>query len=348
MLPLLDDDHRMLQEAANGFLSDPAQSDLTRKPPEWGSPDFRRSWRAIADLGWLALPFAEEDGGLDLGAGAGVVLAERLGKHLYPLPYGPTAILPALLRSASRDLDMPVDRILEGEMAIGWIDLGAARGNPLIDHAGQISHLLIIGTPDPAGSDIALAPVDALSPRALPSLDPTCPVAEIERETIIAALADHRIGTVSSQGRSDATVTWRLFRMAEALGTVRGGFELTLAFVRERRQFGVPIGSFQAIKHRLADLGKALDIAGLTIWDAAMRRDRAEPIDHQVDLAQLALRHAATRMRQDVVQFHGALGYTWECDAHLFQKRAMRHLAMLPAGPCYADIGSRYAKEIAA
>jgi alkylation response protein AidB-like acyl-CoA dehydrogenase len=110
---------------------------------------------------------------------------------------------------------------------------------------------------------------------------------------------------------------------AEMVGTARRLFDMTLAYVKERRQFGVPIGSFQALQHKLADMSLAVERAQSATQYAAMALDADDPDRHRaVHVAKAAAGAAATRAAKDGVQLHGGVGFTWEHDLHLFIRRA--------------------------
>ena len=110
---------------------------------------------------------------------------------------------------------------------------------------------------------------------------------------------------------------------AEMVGTARRLFDMTLEYVKQRYQFGVPIGSFQAVQHKLADMSLAVERAQSAAQYAAMALDANDPDGHRAaDVAKAAAGAAATRAAKDGVQLHGGVGFTWEHDLHLFIRRA--------------------------
>ena len=110
---------------------------------------------------------------------------------------------------------------------------------------------------------------------------------------------------------------------AELVGTARRIFDMSLSYAKERRQFDVPIGSFQAIQHKLADMSLALERATAAVHYAAMTVDGDDPERGRAcHVAQAAAGEAARRILKDGIQIHGGIGYTWEHDLHLFLRRA--------------------------
>ena len=111
---------------------------------------------------------------------------------------------------------------------------------------------------------------------------------------------------------------------AEMVGTARRIFDMALAYAKERKQFDVPIGSFQAIQHKLADMSLALERATAAVQYAAMTVDADDRRPHaaRATSAKAAAGEAARRILKDGIQIHGGIGYTWEHDLHLYLRRA--------------------------
>ena len=117
---------------------------------------------------------------------------------------------------------------------------------------------------------------------------------------------------------------------AEMVGTARRLFAMTLEYAKDRVQFGVPIGSFQAIQHKLADMSLDVERAWSAVYYAAMTVDADDADRHRaVHVAKAAAGEAAKRAAKDGIQIHGGIGYTWEHDLHLFMRRAFGTEALL-------------------
>ena len=124
------------------------------------------------------------------------------------------------------------------------------------------------------------------------------------------------------------------------VGTARRLFDMTLAYAKERYQFDVPIGSFQAIQHKLADMALDVERAWSAVYYAAMTIDADDADRHRaVHVAKAAAGEAAKRAAKDGIQIHGGIGYTWEHDLHLFIRRAYgsEHCSAPPAGTTTAS-----------
>jgi alkylation response protein AidB-like acyl-CoA dehydrogenase len=126
---------------------------------------------------------------------------------------------------------------------------------------------------------------------------------------------------------ADAYALWRdrayACMAAEMVGTARRIFDMSLAYAKERKQFDVPIGSFQAIQHKLADMSLALERATAAVHYAAMSIDGDDPGRARAcHVAKAAAGEAARRILKDGIQIHGGIGYTWEHDLHLFLRRS--------------------------
>ncbi|GEM_PF-922854 len=327
MLTMSNPEHRLLSESFHAFLDKRCDARWVRSAPQWSEDSRRKIWAEVAELGWTGLLFPDEVGGLGLSLQEAVLLAEAAGAHLFPLALGETAVLGALVQAAAPQLPLPVAALVAGDAALGWLDVPTCGAARLLDHAAQCSHVLFTFRRADGSMNLAVVPVGQLTLAERPALDPACTLAEwqpspAQREELIAGAIQ-----VSAARTRRIDAGWRLYRLADVLGTAHAGFRLTRDYVRERSQFGVPIGSFQAVKHRLADTAIALDVATLAVAEAAGALTVTGPDGPgclSLDFAQVAVADAAARVRTDSIQLHGAIGYTWEYDAHLFQKRIIR------------------------
>ncbi len=353
MLPIADQDHRLLCDSAQAFLSERCTSRWVRTGPRWSESDTQLFWADTAELGWLGMLMPESDGGLDLSMKEMVIVAERAGAHLLPLPLLESAVLASSVRRLAPQLPLPVQALCEGRATLGWLHLGEEDEESLLDHHGQCTHVLVTKSLPDGGMHLGLAPVDSLTLQEVPALDPASPLGRVALEgrrriELEAALA----ATLDPQSSQSLELAWRLAQLADLLGVSGAAFELTRAYVRERVQFGVAIGSFQAIKHRLADCAMALDMARLAVWDAAVQTCGNDTPAHErqlaVDHAHLAVERIAVRMRTETIQLHGGIGFTWECDAHLYQKRIIRLLAGLPSAAAVGRIADHTMQQDAA
>ena len=277
-------------------------------------------WREAAALGWLGLALPEAAGGAGYGLPEEMILFVELGRSLAPGPWLGTVLathafvgVPAL-RDELADVvagarcvavvDDPVDAVGEGSRLTG-----AAHG---IADGGAADVFLVLGRQRvrcvPAGaSGVHVATRE--------SLDPTRRLADVTFEDAPAELLP-----------ADAVPLRRAAMVlvaAEALGIAERTLEGSVAYAKTRHQFGRPIGAFQAVKHRCADMAVRAEVARSIVTFAAVALRDAEPeAPRHVHEAKVLATSAALANAHDNVQNHGGMGFTWEADAHLYLKRA--------------------------
>ncbi|GGO65438.1 acyl-CoA dehydrogenase family protein [Nonomuraea cavernae] len=328
-----------LRAAVRGLLADrcPPAAVLKRIESEPYDLDL---WRTLAgEIGVAGLLIPEAYGGAGASASEAAVVLEELGRAVAPVPYFTSAVLAthALLQSAAVDQagDLPqavaVDRVREllGRLAEGRATAALAvsfaaspyrpeRGSAV--RAGDDGARLSGSVSGVAGADVAdvlLVPVNGVlylvegaGVEVVPSLDLTRPVATVTFDDALAVpLGPVDVAEVLRFGAG--------LLASEQLGVAEWCLDTTLAYVKERHQFARPIGSFQAIKHRLADLW--LDVVRAR---AAARGAVAEGSAVSVAVAQAWNGDVAVRIAEEALQLHGGIGMTWEHPVHLYLKRA--------------------------
>lgn len=353
----------MIQDSAARFLAQVSDSAAVRAAmarPEGYDPAV---WQHIGEeLYWPALMIPERFGGLGLGFVELAILLEQSGRHLLCSPLLATTCLatPALLLATNPALQ---DRWL-GAIASGTSATLAFASAPGLDadsvqvqaepcdggyrlsgsylHVldGAQAQLLIVAARAPGscgedGISLFALPADSTGIRrhALPTLDQTRRLARIELEDVIASPA--ALLTEAGKGWSllhDVLLIAAIGLAAEQTGGAQQTLDLTLAYTAERHQFGRAIASFQAIKHRCADLMLQLECARSAAWYAAcVAQERLDPTG-SVAVAGELLEAAATAQihaseaffncAAESIQLHGGVGFTWEYDPHLYFKRA--------------------------
>jgi alkylation response protein AidB-like acyl-CoA dehydrogenase len=172
------------------------------------------------------------------------------------------------------------------------------------------------------GSVVAL---DAPEMRRLETIDTTRPLYDVE-----TAAGGTTLGTLDPETFDGLLGRATVALAAELVGTSRRLLAMTLEYAKQRHQFGVPIGSFQAVQHKLADMSLDVERAWSEVYYAAMTVD-ADDVDRPraVHAAKAAANEAARRCAKDGIQIHGGIGYTWEHDLHLFMRRAFATEALL-------------------
>jgi alkylation response protein AidB-like acyl-CoA dehydrogenase len=295
----LTDDQTALQEGMRSFCAGRFDIDAVRALADQGGVDPDR-WRELAEMGVFSLRLPEADGGVGLGWADTVLAFEELGRALVPGPLVWTHLAAGLIDGAA-----------DGTTVVGGIE----RDDPsrLVEHLGSLGALVVL---DEAG-------VWRVDPAALAGdeieflLDPAIPVTRVP-----GLPAGEQIGDAALAAR------WRhggaVLTAAYLLGVAEGTTDLAVAYAKEREQFDRPIGSFQAVKHLLADNVVRIEVARAAVYAAGVTLDDPEvgSIDRAASVAKLLAAEAAIDDAKTSIQVHGGMGYTWEVDAHLFFKRA--------------------------
>lgn len=319
------EEQAMIAETVKAFFAEHATSARTRAAMETDGVD-RDLWSSFCqELGLSGIGIAEALGGAGLGCVELAIVAEAAGSHVAALPLlGLAAGARAIAAGGSADQQAAfLPPILSGEALIAAVQpdgLNFADGKlsgtlPYVPH-GLAADLIVIA----GAADIWVVRGDAAGLRKTGhvSMDQTRPLADVTLNGVEAAvLADSAKALAAFQEGG-----W-LVLAAEALGGAQAALDITVAYAKERVQFGRQIGSYQAYKHRLADMMIEIEQARSAVYWAACAVDEAS------DEAVLAL-HAAKSFCADtyhmcagnMIQLHGGIGFTWEHDAHLFFKRA--------------------------
>jgi alkylation response protein AidB-like acyl-CoA dehydrogenase len=326
------DEQAMIAETATSFFAANATSARTRRAMAADGVD-RDLWQALcSELGLAAVALPEAFGGSGLGMVEFAIVAEAAGAQVAAVPLLGMATAAQAIAAGGSEAQQAA--WLPG-LASGTI-IAAAEGAPSLDFVDGV----LSGTIDPVphggiadafvfvtygGAWIVRANASGVTVKRHMTLDQTRPMASVTLDRAEAEpLADASAATLALQQGG-----W-LCLAAEALGGAQACLDRTISYARERIQFGRQIGSFQAYKHRLADMMVEIEQARSAVYWAACA------IDEGSDEATLAL-HAAKsfcadtyfRCAADMIQLHGGIGFTWEHDAHLFFKRARSIQTML-------------------
>lgn len=338
----LSDEERMVRQAASDFVADRMPVQALRSLRDQGAVAGYdpATWAEMADLGWPGIAIAETFGGSGLGARALALIIEEMGKTLAASPLASTALVAALTigRCATADVAArwlpgiakgavtaalaveeaahPSDRAIEthtdGIRLTGtksYVADGVGAGLLLVSaRYGDGVALALVRAPSPG---VAVTRLDTIDGRGLAAIRfDNAPV-----DALLVADADR-------DPVDYAQDVARIALAAEMLGACDRAFEVTLDYLRTRRQFGQAIGSFQALQHRAAKLFIEIELARSCVGAAAdaLHHDRADvPL-----LASLAKAMAAELMRtmsHEMIQFHGGIGMTDAHDAGLYLKR---------------------------
>jgi alkylation response protein AidB-like acyl-CoA dehydrogenase len=317
----LSDDQRALQEGISSLVAGAMPLDVLRQREGAANVVDAGWWQALDDAGVFSFLVPEAEGGVGLGLTEAIVVAEELGRGIVPGPIVSTmAVAPELATG------------LRGS-AFGIIETPPP--NPvipmLLEHAQSVDGYVVLPPLGDAGGAVTLVSTNDLVLTAVEKpLDPLTPLF-----TVSSDLA----GGVDLEGVSASELRQRAMVLIAAtqVGIATATIEQATAYAKTREQFGRPIGSFQAIKHLLADGLCRTELARSALWAAAVMlddpdvaRSDADSLDASVSAVQwravagakLLADEAALANARTAIQVHGGMGFTWEVPIHLYLKRA--------------------------
>jgi len=314
----LSDDQRDIQRTARELLAERARPERVRELAEAGRSDDEL-WRELGELGWAGIAVPEEDGGQGLGSIELAILSEELGRSLAPVPFLPSVMAAALIEHggspAQRERWLP--ELASGAVR-GAIAQAEAGGAELVIGGAQADVLVLVE--DEGVARLLSAEEAELTPIA--SIDPTRSAARVTA----TEGAGEELGGEVAGGLDRALVAIS----AELVGVCDRALEMTVAYVKERRQFGVPVGSYQAVSHRCAqmllDTEKARSSTAFAAWTADADPER---LAEAAAAAKAAASDAGREVTASAIQAHGGIGFTWEADVHWLYKRAQLDAALL-------------------
>jgi alkylation response protein AidB-like acyl-CoA dehydrogenase len=319
----LTDDQREFDAAVRGYLAERFDLAAVRAVVEDAGSDGNPAalWTAAGEQGWLAVTVPEEHDGLGLGLVEAQVIARALGAGVAPGPWRGTVLAAEAIRFAGSDAQRSswLPRLAAGEAVGAFAWRGAAPGAlPTVEYGG-IADVVVAHH---GSGGLTLVPDATATPQS--SYDGTTRLATLD------AGAGEPLPGASAAVVADLEARAAVLVAADLVGIAREALTRTVAYDREREQFGVPVGSFQAIKHALADLH-----VGVTMAEHAALY-AAHAVDTGLDGAALAVSVAkakasdvALEATAAMIQYHGGIGYTWEHEAHFYYKRAKRLAAQL-------------------
>lgn len=321
----LSDDQRMIGDSAAELLADACDSAAVRKAAGFDAA----LWRQVGELGWCGTAIAEAEGGLGMGPAELVLILEQMGRFLAPTPFLSSvglagSLLARAANAKSRKAWLP--RIADGSLVASAVfdaDLkvtGSRLSGRLTVPEGADAELLLLVFRKRLYAVERTAP--GVSSKALPMWDRTRRHAEVTLKNVVAQrIEDPRL----AHGIEDARALARLYLAAEQLGGAQACLDLILRYTSDRKQFGRAIASFQAVKHRCAQLMVMVEGLRSLVYGAA------EQAAGGGNLTGLALECAAAKAQAsetyfhaagECIQLHGGVGFTTEFDPQLHFKRA--------------------------
>jgi alkylation response protein AidB-like acyl-CoA dehydrogenase len=296
----LTEDQVALQVGIRAFCDGRFAHDVVRAIEDAGARLDRGRWRELGDTGVFGLRVPESDGGLGLGASEAVLVFEELGRALVPGPLVATELAARMLPRAAM-----------GEAIVGLVEVAAP---VVVEYPDDLDVLVVV---DAAG-------VRAVDPRELPGVDAARPLDALTPVRWIPSPlpAGEELGgaDLAADLRRDGLVLTAALQLGIAARTV----ELANQYAKEREQFDRPIGSFQAVKHMIADMLVRAEVARAAVYAAACALDGRsdDDPDRAAAVAKVVAGEAARANAKACIQVHGGIGYTWELDVQRYWKRA--------------------------
>lgn len=338
------DDQKSLKDQACKFLADKAGAKVTRRVLDDASVSYDEGlWRAVAELGWLGVAIPETYGGLGLGRLELCVIAEELGRAVAPIPFSSSVYFFAealLLAGDEAQKSALLPKVASGE-AIGCFAIAEGPGAPKPDALQtRFENGVLTGAKIPVtdgdcathavvvakdGAGVSLVLVDLHQPgvarTTLKTLDPTRGHAKLD----FANVKGERLGRAGEGWPLAEAVLDRaaVLLAFEQVGGSQACLDMATDYAKSRYAFSRPIGSFQAIKHKLADMYVALEVARSNAYYGAWALStEAAELPFAAAAARAAASDAYYLCAKENIQTHGGMGFTWDVDCHLFFRRA--------------------------
>ncbi|MEN3974379.1 acyl-CoA dehydrogenase family protein [Emcibacter sp. SYSU 3D8] len=357
------DDQKLLKEQARGFLASKCSAKEVRRILDGNEPYHPELWKGVAEMGWLGASIPEEYGGLGLGYLELCVIAEELGRAVAPIPFSSTVYLFAeavLIAGTEEQKQKYLPKVSEGAI-IGALALSEGAGAvtpktiktsvaggrltgvklPVTD--GDVADYAVVAARTGAGNDegsISLFIVDmkagGVTAEAVDTVDPTRSHAKVSFDGAGAE-------PLGAAGQGWAILDKVFDRAAvlyafEQVGGSQAALEMARDYAMGRYAFGRPIASFQAIKHKLADMYVATELARSNSYYGAWALSTDAP---ELAIAAATARVSATEAYHECskenIQVHGGMGFTWEFDCHLHYRRSKVLSLVLGSLPRWKD-----------
>jgi len=345
------DDQKFVQKTARDYLTENAPLSLCRAVLEGSKPYDPTLWKGVAEMGWLGTAVPEVYGGAGLSHLELVLIAQELGRALAPIPFSSSVYLAteAILQAGSdAQKKKYLPKLASGETigtfalaeGLGDFDASSASGTSFDGKAvtgtkipvsdGAAANFAVVVAKEGNGHSLVLVDLEGegVTRTSLASFDASRPLAKLE----LRGARGERLGGAGQGAQIARDVLDRAAVMMgyEQIGGAERALELTRAFTMGRFAFGRPVASFQALKHRMADVYAKTQIALSNGYFAAWALSNGSD---ELAVAACSTRVAASEAfvlaSEEMIQMHGGVGFTWEYDCHLFYRRARALAAAL-------------------
>ena len=302
------DEQRALRDVARDLFAKQSPPSLIRE--RWKGERDPKLWRALAEVGLLGIVVPEEFGGAGGDETDLALVLEEAGRAALPEPFAETVVASRLIQHhGDKVLSQSwLPRIASGDVVA---TLGLAT-DPFVAFAAEADLVVLIDV-----SGARLLTRDGVKAKPVRSQDPARPLYSVE------AKRGERLNLITPTSNATAALA------SVQLGTARRLLEMTVDHVKDRKQFGKPVGSFQAVKHKLAKVHTAIEDARPAAWYAAYALAHGLPnAARAASVAKIAASRAEALANAEALQCHAGIGFTWEHDLHIWLKRG---LALQPA-----------------
>lgn len=335
----INPEHQELADSVRSLVARIAPSETLHRAMETPLENPPPYWQAAAEQGLHGVHLSESVGGQGFGILELAIVLAEFGYGAVPGPFVPSAIASALISAHDPDAKVLAELASGAQIAAYGLNccaLTATRQGDVLVIRGELravpaaaqASLLVLPVAIDSGEAWVMLRAEQLEIEPVKSIDPLRPIADVRANAV--EVGDDVVLTKLSMATAHALMTTLL--SAEAIGVARWATDTASQYAKIREQFGRPIGQFQAIKHKCAEMIADTERATAAVWDAARALDEAREkdwdtagshVEFAAAVAATLAPAAAQRCAQDCIQVHGGIGFTWEHDAGVYYRRAL-------------------------
>lgn len=335
----INPEHQELADSVRSLVARIAPSETLHRAMETPLENPPPYWQAAAEQGLHGVHLSESVGGQGFGILELAIVLAEFGYGAVPGPFVPSAIASALISAHDPDAKVLAELASGAQIAAYGLNccaLTATRQGDALVIRGELravpaaaqASLLVLPVAIDSGEAWVMLRAEQLEIEPVKSIDPLRPIADVRANAV--EVGDDVVLTKLSMATAHALMTTLL--SAEAIGVARWATDTASQYAKIREQFGRPIGQFQAIKHKCAEMIADTERATAAVWDAARALDEAREkdwdtagshVEFAAAVAATLAPAAAQRCAQDCIQVHGGIGFTWEHDAGVYYRRAL-------------------------
>ncbi|OBK22346.1 acyl-CoA dehydrogenase, partial [Mycobacterium asiaticum] len=330
-------EHQDLADSVRSLVARVAPSEVLHAAMETPLENPPPYWQAAAEQGLQGVHLSDSVGGQGFGILELAIVLAEFGYGAVPGPFVPSVIASALVAAHDADAKVLAELATGATIATYALDSGLTatrhgdvlviRGEARVVPAAAQASVLVLPVAIDSGEEWVVLRAEQLEIESVQSLDPLRPIAHVRANAV--EVGDDVVLNNLSMTTAHALMTTLL--SAEAVGVARWATDTASGYAKIREQFGRPIGQFQAIKHKCAEMVADTERATAAVWDAARAldelRDGLEGTDNHLEFAAAVAATlapaAAQRCTQDCIQVHGGIGFTWEHDTNVYYRRAL-------------------------